>query len=79
MEDITILGETAGSLLKARKETIAVAESSAGGLISSTLLAVPGASEFYVGGAVVYTARAREAFFRIKKDEVDRAGFRSAT
>ena len=79
MENITTLGETVGALLKVRKETIAIAESSAGGLISSTLLAVPGASAFYLGGAVVYTARAREALFRIKQDEVDRAGLRSAT
>ena len=79
MEHITKLGETAGSLLKTRKETIAIAESSAGGLISATLLAVPGASAFYLGGGVVYTARAREALFGIKQDEIDRAGLRSAT
>jgi PncC family amidohydrolase len=47
--------ERAASLLKARKETVAVAESSAGGLISAALLAVPGASAYYVGGAVNYT------------------------
>tara|TARA_B100001093_G_scaffold444986_2_gene448367 strand:- start:149 stop:640 length:492 start_codon:yes stop_codon:yes gene_type:complete len=79
MEDITALGQTAGSLLKTRKETIAIAESSAGGLISATLLAVPGASAFYLGGGVVYTARAREALFGIKQDEIDSAGLRSAT
>ena len=43
------------------------------------MLAVPGASEFYLGGAVVYTARAREALFGIKQDEVDGAGLRRAT
>ncbi|MDH3288041.1 MAG: CinA family protein [Betaproteobacteria bacterium] len=47
--------ERAASLLKARKETVAVAESSAGGLISAALLAMPGASVYYVGGAVTYT------------------------
>jgi nicotinamide-nucleotide amidase len=45
--------------LKERGETIAVAEGSCGGLISSALLAVPGASAYYVGGAVVYTFAAK--------------------
>ena len=47
--------------LKARKETVAVAESSAGGLITAALLAVPGASAYCIGGIVVYTRQAWEA------------------
>jgi nicotinamide-nucleotide amidase len=46
-------------LLTARRETLAIAESSAGGLISAALLAVPGASAFFLGGAVVYTRLSR--------------------
>ena len=46
-------------LLKARHETLAVAESSTGGLISASLLAVPGASAYYLGGTVIYTLKAR--------------------
>lgn len=53
--DLLPHAERVASLLKARKETVAVAESSAGGLISAALLAVPGASAYYVGGAVNYT------------------------
>ena len=53
--DLLPHAERAASLLKARKETVAVAESSAGGLISAALLAMPGASAYYVGGAVNYT------------------------
>ena len=49
-----------------RNETLAVAESSAGGLISATLLAVPGASAFFLGGAVVYTYQAREVFLEVR-------------
>lgn len=49
--------------LKARGETVAVAEGSCGGLISAALLAVPGASHYYVGGAVIYTRTAKEALF----------------
>ena len=48
-----------GALLRERKQTLAVAESSAGGLISATLLAVPGASAYFVGGGVIYTQAAR--------------------
>jgi nicotinamide-nucleotide amidase len=51
-----------GTLLKQRGETIAVAESSAGGLIAASLLAVPGASAYFRGGAVIYTVAARRSF-----------------
>jgi len=60
-----------------RGETVAVAESSAGGLISSALLAMPGASKFYAGGAVVYTARARLTLLDIPQKAMD--GLRSAS
>ena len=49
--------------LKARGQTVAVAEGSCGGLISATLLAIPGASKYYVGGSVIYTRIAKEALF----------------
>ena len=52
----------AGRLLAARGDTVAVAEGSAGGLISAALLSIPGASAYYLGGAVVYTAAAHRAF-----------------
>lgn len=61
MHDLTTLGNTVGALLKARKQTLAVAESSAGGLISAALLAVPGASAYFVAGGVIYTHDARRA------------------
>jgi len=50
------------TLLRERGETVAVAEGSAGGLISAALLSVPGASAYYVGAAVIYTAAANRAF-----------------
>jgi len=55
-------GERAGALLKERGETIGVAEGSCGGLISSALLAVRGASAYYRGGTVIYTFAARKVF-----------------
>lgn len=59
MTNLSALAEAVAERLIARGETLAIAESSSGGLISAALLAVPGASKFYVGGSVVYTARAR--------------------
>lgn len=58
MDQLLPLAEKVGALLKARKETIAVAESSAGGLIAAALLSVPGASAYFAGGAVIYTRKA---------------------
>ncbi len=53
MQSLLPLAERVGARLKARSETIGVAESSVGGLISAALLAVPGASAYFLGGAVV--------------------------
>ncbi|HEX2364480.1 MAG TPA: CinA family protein, partial [Bradyrhizobium sp.] len=66
-----------GALLKERKETIGVAESSTGGLISAALLAVPGASAYFLGGAVVYTREARRVLMDISDDTM--RGLRSAS
>lgn len=66
-----------GEALKARGETLAVAESSSGGLISAALLAVPGASAYFLGGAVVYTAKARFSLLGLPREAV--AGMRSAS
>ena len=56
--------------LIARRETIAIAESSTGGLIAAALLAVPGASAYFLGGAVVYTKSARAALLGIGDAEM---------
>lgn len=69
--------EALGARLKADGETVAVAESSSGGLISAALLAVPGASAFYVGGGVIYTGRARHRLLGLDREAV--AGVRSAS
>ena len=59
MKDLVSIAEKIASILTERKQTIAVAESSTGGLISAALLAVPGASAYFLGGAVVYTRKSR--------------------
>jgi PncC family amidohydrolase len=66
-----------GARLKARGQTVAVAESSTGGLISAALLAVPGASAYFLGGAVVYTRQARRALLAITDDAM--SGLRPAS
>lgn len=67
---LTALGTAAGELLKQRKQTLAVAESSAGGLISAALLAVPGASAYFLGGGVIYTVASRIALLGIAAEDV---------
>lgn len=69
MDRLLPYAEKAGALLKARNETVAVAESSAGGLIAAALLAVPGASAYFAGGAVIYT---RKAMFRLMDVDAER-------
>jgi PncC family amidohydrolase len=60
MNDLIPLAEAIAGRLKARGENIAVAESSTGGLIAAALLAVPGASAYFLGGAVAYTRQAKQ-------------------
>jgi nicotinamide-nucleotide amidase len=60
--ELSDLSRRAGTILRERGETVAVAEGSAGGLISAALLSVPGASAYYLGGTVVYTAAALRAW-----------------
>lgn len=77
MEPLTPLAERIAELLARRRETIAIAESSAGGLISAALLAVPGASVYFLGGGVIYTRQAREALLGITPAMMD--GLRPAS
>ena len=77
MQTLFPLAEQVALLLKARRETIAIAESSTGGLISAALLAVPGASAYFLGGAGVYTRKARELLMDLPREAV--TGMRSAS
>ncbi|MDR3467369.1 MAG: CinA family protein [Xanthobacteraceae bacterium] len=77
MQDLIPLAEKIAARLTARGETVGVAESSTGGLISAALLAVPGASAYFRGGGVIYTPRARAALVNITKEEME--GMRGAS
>ena len=77
MKELTTIAEKIAAQLIARKQTIAVAESSTGGLISAALLSVPGASAYFLGGAVVYTRDARRLLMDIPDEAMK--GIRSAS
>ena len=76
-ESLTALGAAVAELLKRRSETLAVAESCAGGLINAALVAVPGASAYYLGGCIIYTAASRSGLLGITTEQM--AGMRSAS
>ena len=77
MKTLLPLAEIIAARLIRHKETIAVAESSTGGLIAAALLAVPGASAYFLGGAVVYTKTARLALLGVGDDMMKK--YRPAT
>jgi nicotinamide-nucleotide amidase len=77
MRELLVHAEQVAGLLKARSESVAVAESSAGGLITAALLAVPGASAYCLGGVVIYTAQAWHGLRDFRPELL--GGFRSAT
>jgi PncC family amidohydrolase len=71
------ISQRIGTTLRERGDSVAVAEGSAGGLVSAALLSTPGASAYYVGGTVIYTAAASRAWM---KGEIEvPPGMRGAT
>ena len=77
MDELSAVEERVAARLVERRWTVAVCESSTGGLISSTLLSLPGASRYFLGGAVVYTRDARRILMSIPDDAMK--GIRSAS
>jgi nicotinamide-nucleotide amidase len=77
MQALYEMADQIGARLKDRKETVAVAESSSGGLVSAALLSVGGASAYYLGGGVIYTGKARMSLLELPREAV--AGMRSAS
>lgn len=77
MPELGSLAETVGQLLKDRGESLAVAESSCGGLLNATLVAVPGASAYYVGGAIIYTRTAQQGLLGVPDEAME--GKRAST
>jgi nicotinamide-nucleotide amidase len=77
MQMLLVNAAMLGERLRARSETLAVGESSSGGLIAASLLAQAGASAFFLGGAVLYTGQAREGLLGITP--ADMQGVRPST
>jgi PncC family amidohydrolase len=77
MQSLLPIAEKIAGVLIERRETIAIAESSTGGLIAAALLSIPGASAYFVGGAVIYTKVSRTALLGI--GDADMQGLRPAT
>jgi len=77
MQELIARADKVAGLLKQRGETLAVAESSTGGLIAAALLALPGASAYFLGGAVVYTQLARRVLLDIA--DISSLGIRAST
>ena len=65
MLDLSSTAASVGALLKERRQTLAVSESSCGGLLSACLVSIPGASAYYVGGSVVYTRTAQKGLLQV--------------
>jgi PncC family amidohydrolase len=70
MQSLSQIGSVVGNLLKERKQTLAIAESSAGGLINAALVALPGASAYYLGGCIIYTGVGRSALLGITPQDM---------
>ncbi len=77
MTDLSTLAESAADILKQRGDTIAVSESSCAGLLSAALVAIPGASAYYVGGAIIYTRVAQAGLLRVPDEAME--GHRAST
>lgn len=76
-EPLAVLAARVGETLRARGQTVSVVESSAGGLVSAALLAIPGASAYFRGGAIVYSRRAGRALLNLTAE--DMIGLRGET
>lgn len=79
MQTLLALGARAAALLTARGDRLVVGETSSGGLVSAALLAVPGASRYFTGGAIPYSARGIRALTGLTLDELGAAGIRSSS
>ena len=77
MNELGSRARAVADLLKGADQTIGVSESSGGGLISACLLAVPGASAYFIGGAVTYTRTSHRGFLSVPDDALE--GIRSST
>ena len=77
MTELSNIAATAANLLKQRGDTIAVSESSCGGLLNAALVVIPGASAYYLGGSIIYTRAAQEGLLQVPDEAME--GLRAST
>lgn len=77
MPDLSSMAESVSALLKQHKQSVAVSESSCAGLISACLVSIPGASDYYVGGAVIYTRASQAGLLQVPDEAM--SGLRAST
>ncbi|MBD3285076.1 competence/damage-inducible protein A [candidate division WOR-3 bacterium] len=73
-EDHRSLTQVVGEMLRARGETLAIAESVAGGLLTSRVVDVPGCSDYLLGGIVAYSNDAKKEFLGVSSDILAKHG-----
>ena len=76
-KELLDLSNEVGELLILKGQSIGIAESSSGGLVSAHLLAIPGASTYFLGGSVIYTRYAQRSFLNVPDSDME--GLRAAT
>ena len=79
MEELLEVAKKVSVKLTEREETVSVIESSSGGLISSSLLAQPGASAYYIGGQIVYTAKSIRGVTGLRLRDLKEKNIRSSS
>ena len=77
MTELSNIAATVAEIMKQRGDTIAVSESSCGGLINAALVAIPGASTYYLGGSIIYTRAAQEGLLSVPDEAM--IGHRAST
>ena len=77
MPDLDPMATAVAAALREKQHTVSVSESSGGGLISACLVAVPGASDYYVGGVVSYTRDSQKGFLHVPDEAME--GIRAST
>ncbi len=77
MSELSDMAASVGGLLKEKGHTIAVSESSCGGLLSASLVSIPGASAYYVGGAIIYTRASQKGLLSVPDEAME--GLRAST
>ncbi len=56
-----------GRLLRARRATLAVAESCTGGMLAERITSVPGSSDYFLGGFLVYTDELKQRLLGVER------------